>query len=56
MTNSYREELNEKSDDAFREIIVSCRSLSKYESNTIKSALPQVSFLFLFDAFLPTII
>ncbi|XP_063699351.1 facilitated trehalose transporter Tret1-2 homolog isoform X2 [Culicoides brevitarsis] len=37
-----REDLNEKSDDAFREIIVSCRSLSKYESNTFKSALPQV--------------
>lgn len=28
-------------DDAFREIIASCRSLSKYETN-IKSALPQI--------------
>uniref|UniRef100_A0A182IKM6 Major facilitator superfamily (MFS) profile domain-containing protein n=1 Tax=Anopheles atroparvus TaxID=41427 RepID=A0A182IKM6_ANOAO len=36
-----RENSEQHKDDAFREIIASCRSLSKYETN-IKSALPQI--------------
>ncbi|XP_055640398.1 facilitated trehalose transporter Tret1-2 homolog isoform X2 [Toxorhynchites rutilus septentrionalis] len=36
-----RENTEQNKDDAFREIIASCRSLSKYETN-IKSAFPQI--------------
>uniref|UniRef100_A0A8D8FX92 Facilitated trehalose transporter Tret1 n=3 Tax=Culex pipiens TaxID=7175 RepID=A0A8D8FX92_CULPI len=36
-----RENSEHNKDDAFREIIASCRSLSKYETNT-RSALPQI--------------
>lgn len=35
----------DRPDDAFREMITSCRSLSNYESNTLKCALPQVILL-----------
>lgn len=31
-----------KPEDAFREVITSCRSLSTYEPNNLRSALPQV--------------
>lgn len=37
----HRENSEHNKDDAFREIIASCRSLSKYETNT-RSALPQI--------------
>lgn len=37
-----RENEEQKADDAFREIIASCRSLSKYDSGTFRSALPQI--------------
>lgn len=38
----YREDSEPRNDDAFREIITSCRSLSSHEKLTLKSALPQV--------------
>lgn len=38
----YEETEEQKPDDAFREVITSCRSLSTYEPNNLKSALPQV--------------
>lgn len=45
----YREDSEPRNDDAFREIITSCRSLSSHEKLTLKSALPQViKFLFFF--------
>lgn len=37
---------NDKSgqkDDVFREIITSCKSLSNFETSSLKTALPQVS-------------
>lgn len=34
--------VDQKPDDAFREVIASCRSLSSYETNNLKTALPQV--------------
>lgn len=37
------EEEEQRAEDAFREVIVSCRSLSTYEPKSLKSALPQVS-------------
>lgn len=44
--SSYRDNAAEqKPDDAFREVIASCRSLSSYEPNNIKTALPQVSIV-----------
>ncbi|XP_037910328.1 facilitated trehalose transporter Tret1-2 homolog isoform X2 [Hermetia illucens] len=36
-----REDAEQQNEDAFREVIVSCRSLSNYEPSNIKSALPQ---------------
>lgn len=38
----FEETEEQKPEDAFREVITSCRSLSTYEPNNIKSALPQV--------------
>lgn len=38
----FEETEEQKPDDAFREVITSCRSLSTYEPNNLKSALPQV--------------
>lgn len=40
--NRYEETEEQKAEDAFREVITSCRSLSTYEPNNIKSAIPQV--------------
>lgn len=40
--NRYEETEEQKAEDAFREVITSCRSLSTYEPNNIKSAVPQV--------------
>lgn len=34
----------QKPDDAFREVIASCRSLSSYEPSNLKTALPQVIY------------
>lgn len=41
------EKNDQKTDDAFREVIVSCRSLSNYETTSIKSAFPQVRYFLL---------
>lgn len=38
----FEETEEQKPDDAFREVITSCRSLSSYEPNSLKTALPQV--------------
>lgn len=35
-------EKNEKQEDAFKEVITSCRSLSSFETNSLKTASPQV--------------
>lgn len=40
--NRLEETEEQKPEDAFREVITSCRSLSTYEPSSIKSALPQV--------------
>lgn len=39
----FEETEEQKPEDAFREVITSCRSLSTYEPNNLKSALPQVN-------------
>jgi hypothetical protein len=39
-------------DDAFKEVITSCRSLNSFETNSLKSAIPQVrEYYFLFVEF-----
>lgn len=40
----FEETEEQKPEDAFREVITSCRSLSSYEPNSLKTALPQVKF------------
>ncbi|KAG5675154.1 hypothetical protein PVAND_005080 [Polypedilum vanderplanki] len=39
----FRNDTSEKQEDAFKEVITSCRSLNKYETNTLKTAIPQIS-------------
>lgn len=39
--DSREDTVDQKPDDAFREVIASCRSLSSYETNNLRTALPQ---------------
>lgn len=39
----HRRDKNEKQDDAFKEVITSCQSLSSFETTSLKTAVPQVS-------------
>ncbi|XP_031627835.1 facilitated trehalose transporter Tret1-2 homolog [Contarinia nasturtii] len=42
LNQRFEETEEQKSEDAFREVITSCRSLSTYEPNNLNSALPQI--------------
>ncbi|XP_055296426.1 facilitated trehalose transporter Tret1-2 homolog [Sitodiplosis mosellana] len=42
LNQRFEETEEQKPEDAFREVITSCRSLSSYEPNNLKTALPQI--------------